>query len=69
MSFDNGRMAAANGQHLGGPEPRFVPPLPGTPTPPHEKANRCLRNQRMREELQVTLCHGQYEAGLQGLAP
>lgn len=49
---------------LGAPAPRFVPPEPGTPMPPHERANRRVRNRRMREELAVTL---QYPSFLQGL--
>src|SRR5262249_43145601 len=40
---------------LGAPEPCFVPPAPGAPLPPHERANRRISNQRMREELGVTL--------------
>src|SRR5207249_7531694 len=35
---------------LGAPSPRFVPVPPGQPTPPHAKANRRIRNRRMKEQ-------------------
>ena len=56
---------AALARQLGAPEPRFVPPSPAMPAPPHEKGNRRLRNQRMREELQVSLRYARYEGGIQ----
>lgn len=49
---------------LRAPEPRFVAPAPGTPPPPHERANRRIRNQRMHLELGVTL---QYPSFVEGL--
>ena len=51
-------------QQLAAPPPCFVPPPSDMPSPPHEKANRRLRNQRMREELQVTLRYENYQAGI-----
>jgi nucleoside-diphosphate-sugar epimerase len=51
-------------QLLGAPEPRFVPPEPGAPSPPHERANRRIVNRRMREELGVQLRYPSYEEGL-----
>ena len=33
---------------LGAPAPRFVPPAPGAPPPPHERANRRILNRRLR---------------------
>lgn len=51
-------------KELGAPVPRFVPPPPGTPLPPHERANRRLRNRRLHEELQCTLRHPGYEEGI-----
>jgi len=49
---------------LGAPAPRFVPPEPGQPLPPHERANRRIVNRRMREELGVPLRYPSYEEGL-----
>ena len=51
-------------QLLGAPAPRLVPPAPGEPLPPHERANRRIRNQRLREELAAELRYASYEAGL-----
>jgi nucleoside-diphosphate-sugar epimerase len=48
---------------LGVPPPRFV--APPAALPPHEKANRRIRNARMREELRPELRYAGY---LQGLA-
>ncbi len=45
------------------PAPRFESPPPDT-APPHEKANRRLGNQRMRDELQVNPQYEDYEAGI-----
>jgi nucleoside-diphosphate-sugar epimerase len=49
---------------LGAPPPRFIPP-PLAALPPHETANRRIRNARMKEELRVGLRYAGY---LQGLA-
>jgi nucleoside-diphosphate-sugar epimerase len=49
---------------LGLPPPRFAPPQT-TALPPHEKANRRIRNARMKEELRADLRYAGY---LQGLA-
>ncbi len=43
--------------------PRFAAPRPDQPTPPHEKANRRIRNRRMREELGVALCYLNFACG------
>jgi nucleoside-diphosphate-sugar epimerase len=48
---------------LAAPPPRFEPPLAALPT--HEKANRRIRNTRMKDELQLDLRYADY---LQGLA-
>lgn len=50
---------------LGAPEPRFVPPPPGSPLPPHERGNRRLRNRRLCEELKAELRYPDYRAGLE----
>jgi nucleoside-diphosphate-sugar epimerase len=49
---------------LSAPSPRFILPPPDQPTPPHEKANRRIRNRRMHEELGVQLCYASYREGL-----
>jgi nucleoside-diphosphate-sugar epimerase len=49
---------------LGAPPPHFVAVPPDQPTPPHEKANRRIRNLRMKEELRVTLRYPDYRQGL-----
>ena len=49
---------------LGGPEPRFVPPPPGSPLPAHERANRRILNRRLRADLGVALRYPSYEEGL-----
>ncbi len=49
---------------LGAPEPRFVPPSPDQPTPPHEKGNRRLNNRRMKAELHAALRYPDYDGGL-----
>lgn len=51
-------------QLLGAPEPWFVAPPPGTPLPPHERANRRVSNARFRDELKVTLRYPDYTTGL-----
>jgi nucleoside-diphosphate-sugar epimerase len=48
---------------LGAPQPRFVSPAPGSP-PPHEKANRRIRNARMKEELRAELRYAGHREGL-----
>ncbi len=55
---------AALARLLGAPEPRFVPPAPGAPPPPHERANRRIRNRRLRAELGVALRYPSYAEGL-----
>jgi nucleoside-diphosphate-sugar epimerase len=57
---------------LNAPPPRFLPPSPGDPLPPHESANRRINSRRMREELGVSLRFPSYVAGLEAavkLAP
>src|SRR5262249_31940775 len=49
---------------LGASEPRFVQPPVGAPRPPHERANRRIVSQRLREELSVQLLLPRYEDGL-----
>ncbi len=49
---------------LGAPPPRFVAPALAA-LPPHEQANRRIRNMRMKEELRAEL---QYAGYVQGLA-
>jgi nucleoside-diphosphate-sugar epimerase len=49
---------------LGVPPPHFVPPAPNTPSPPHERANRRIRNRRLREELGLTLHYPTFAEGL-----
>ena len=49
---------------LGASPPRFLAPPADQPAPPHEKANRRIRNRRMREELQVTLSFPNHVGGL-----
>jgi nucleoside-diphosphate-sugar epimerase len=51
-------------RQLAAPEPRFTPPAPETAAPPHEKSNRRISAQRMREELRVTLRYPDYESGI-----
>jgi nucleoside-diphosphate-sugar epimerase len=51
-------------RRLGAPTPQFVPPPPDQPLPPHESANRRIRNRRMRDELGVTLRYASYIDGL-----
>jgi nucleoside-diphosphate-sugar epimerase len=48
---------------LGAPPPRFVPPSPDA-LPPHETANRRIKNRRMLEELKVELRYPNYDVGL-----
>ena len=50
-------------KHLGAPPPRFQAPAPGI-APPHEKANRRLRNRRLREELDCQLHYEDFEDGI-----
>jgi nucleoside-diphosphate-sugar epimerase len=49
---------------LGAPAPRFVPPAPGAPLPPHERTNRRVVNRRLRTELGLRLRYPSYEDGL-----
>jgi nucleoside-diphosphate-sugar epimerase len=49
---------------LGAPPPRFVPPPPGAPRPPHEGANRRILNRRLRGELGLAL---RYPSCVEGL--
>jgi nucleoside-diphosphate-sugar epimerase len=49
---------------LGAPPPHFTPPLAALPTPPHEKANRRIRNVRMKEGLRAELGFPGYVQGL-----
>jgi nucleoside-diphosphate-sugar epimerase len=49
---------------LGAPAPRFLPPDPGAPSPPHERANRRIVNRRLREELGLRLQFPSYAEGL-----
>jgi nucleoside-diphosphate-sugar epimerase len=49
---------------LGAPPPRFELPPADAPAPPHEKANRRIRNRRMKEELGVRLAYPDYRRGL-----
>jgi nucleoside-diphosphate-sugar epimerase len=49
---------------LGAPPPRFVPPAPGAPLPPHERANRRIVNRRLRGELGVSPTYPTYAEGL-----
>ena len=55
---------AALAAQLDSPAPRFILPPPEAPLPPHEKANRRLGNQRLREELRITLRYTDYESGI-----
>jgi nucleoside-diphosphate-sugar epimerase len=49
--------------------PRFATPPADQPTPPHEKANRRIRNVRMKEELRVELRYPGYVQGLAASVP
>jgi nucleoside-diphosphate-sugar epimerase len=49
---------------IGAPEPRFIPPPPGSPAPRHESANRRISNRRLRTELGLVLRYPTYEEGL-----
>src|SRR5262249_57188389 len=49
---------------LGAPKPRFVPPAPGAPLPPHERTNRRILNRRLRAGLGVGLRYPRFEQGL-----
>ena len=49
---------------LGAPEPRFIPPAPGSALPAHERTNRRIRNRRLREELRMQLRFPSYVEGL-----
>ncbi len=51
---------------LGAPEPKFVSPEPGTPTPPHEKGNRRIRNERLTRELAFAFAYPDFVRGLRG---
>lgn len=46
------------------PTPTFQLPTAGSPSPPHELANRRLRNERLKSELGVTLQYPTFRAGL-----
>ena len=52
---------------LNAPAPRFETPAADQPTPPHEKANRRIRNGRIRGELGVALRYPNYLGGLQAV--
>jgi nucleoside-diphosphate-sugar epimerase len=49
---------------LGKPEPTFLPPPPGQPTPPHEKGNRRIRNEAMRRSFGIELAYPNFRVGL-----
>jgi nucleoside-diphosphate-sugar epimerase len=49
---------------LGAAAPRFEPPAPGTPLPPHERANRRISNRRLRDELHFAPRHVSFREGL-----
>jgi nucleoside-diphosphate-sugar epimerase len=49
---------------LGAATPTFVPPLAALPAPPHELANRRIRNVRMKEKLHANLRYPGYVQGL-----
>jgi nucleoside-diphosphate-sugar epimerase len=49
---------------LGAPPPRFEDPAPGSPLPPHERANRRILNRRLRSELGLALRYRSYDEGL-----
>jgi nucleoside-diphosphate-sugar epimerase len=55
---------AAMARVLGAPAPRFVAPPADRPTPPHEKANRRIRNARMKEDLRAELRYAGYLQGM-----
>ena len=50
---------------LAAPPPTFQALAEGMPSPPHEKGNRRIRNQRMRAELGVKLFYPNYRDGLE----
>jgi nucleoside-diphosphate-sugar epimerase len=56
-------------KRLHAPPPRFVLPASDQPAPPHEKANRRIRNARMTGELGVTLRFADCVAGLAAVGP
>jgi nucleoside-diphosphate-sugar epimerase len=49
---------------LRAPEPRWVPPAPTAPMPPHERANRRIGNRRLLAELRVQLRYPSCREGL-----
>jgi nucleoside-diphosphate-sugar epimerase len=49
---------------LGAPPPRFVPPAPGTPPPPHERVHRRILNRKLRGELGLALRYSTFSEGL-----
>ncbi len=49
---------------LRAPAPRFEASPSDRPPPPHERGNRRIRNQRMREELGAALLYANYVQGL-----
>jgi nucleoside-diphosphate-sugar epimerase len=51
---------------LGAAPPTFVLPPPDQPSPPHEKANRRIRNQKLLQELGIALVFSEYRSGLRG---
>ncbi|HMC67348.1 MAG TPA: SDR family oxidoreductase [Gemmataceae bacterium] len=55
---------AALASILGAPAPRFAPPDPCGPLPPHERANRRISNELMRRELGVNLQYPSFREGL-----
>lgn len=52
---------------LQAPPPRFEPRSAAAPLPPHERAHRRLRNEKMLRELGVRLQFPEYRQGLRGL--
>src|SRR5262249_39403151 len=53
-------------ERIGAPPARFTPP---GATPPHERANRHVRNTRLRQELGVELRYPTFEEGLAATFP
>jgi len=49
---------------LNAPPPRFEPPPANAPLPPHERANRRIRNRRLRDALQCALRFPSFRDGL-----
>jgi nucleoside-diphosphate-sugar epimerase len=49
---------------MGAPEPRFVPPRPGSPESAREASSKRISNQRMRAELGVSLAYPDITTGV-----